>query len=140
MSQYRHRTFTLPSAADARGNLAVYSNDGDVPFRAERVFWITGVPPRQVRGLHAHRTCSEVLVAVSGSVTVELTDRSGTETYVLRSPREALLVPPMCWCRIYDFSTGAVLLCMADQPYDEAGYINDFEAFGRLIADEAGNE
>jgi len=131
MNLLKHGLIELPRAKDARGTLSFY--DGISPFVVKRVFWITNVPDMQERGYHAHRFCSELVVAVSGSFSVELTDRDGQVTYSLDTPECGLFIPPMCWCRLYDFSENAVLLCLADSTYSPEGYVNDFEEFRKEV-------
>ena len=68
---FAHEYITIPTITDSRGNLAIIDNvESVLPFNVQRVFWIYNVPEGQVRGLHAHRTCSEVLVAVKGSLNI----------------------------------------------------------------------
>lgn len=117
----------LRQFTDERGALTLWqtaSAQQALPFSVERVFWITGVPLGQERAGHAHRTCAEALVAVAGSFSAELIDSQGRRTYHLSSPDEALLIPPMVWARLYDFSPGTVCLCLASEPYKPEGYIN----------------
>lgn len=131
MTEIENGQASLACSRDARGVLYYY--EGTAPFGVRRVFWVTDVPPGQERGHHAHRTCTELVVAVCGSFAVELTDSEGVRTIVLDNPGTGLLIPPMCWCRLYEFSADAVLLCLADSPYSREGYINDFEAFKREV-------
>lgn len=126
------RLVTLPAFRDCRGSLC-YVQDGDeqLPFAVKRVFWIYGVPPGQRRGFHAHRTCSELLFALHGSVDVEVRTALTVETYHLSDPRTGLVIPPMCWCSLSDFAADSVCLCLSDGHYDEQGYINDLQEWER---------
>lgn len=124
----------LPTFLDSRGNLTLYDKVSDsLPFLAERLFWISNVPQGQVRGLHAHKTCSEILIAVNGSVSVTLTDKNGSQTYLLDQPNKGLIIHPYVWCKLDNFSTDCVCLCLASEAYDETGYINDWEEFQEII-------
>lgn len=128
--KHLHRLITFPRAADARGNLCAVENGAELmPFRTERVFWISGVPAGQERGYHAHRLCSELLFAVQGSLDVELTDSEGCVRYHLDSPEKGLFIPPMCWCRLLNFSQDALCVCLSDRPFEPNAYINDYELF-----------
>ena len=64
----------LPKIADPRGNLTVVEQLNQVPFEIARVYWTYDIPGGGRRGGHAHRTCEEVVIAVSGSFDVELFD------------------------------------------------------------------
>lgn len=133
--------FDLPQHKDDRGALTFVQNDsmmlkpsGDedadcVGFDFERVFWIYDVPAGAERGGHAHRTCAELLVAVHGSFDLELNDGQHVTTVRLDRPDKAVLIRPMVWCRLYNFSPDFVGLCLASQEYLPQGYINAFEEF-----------
>lgn len=122
----------INSYTDARGvlTLARTSDDENVPFEAKRVFWITDVPAGATRGKHAHKWCSEIVVAVHGSFKVRVCDGVGSEfTYALNSPSVGLLIPPSVWCELYDFTHDAVCLCLASGEYDKEGYLDEYSDF-----------
>jgi len=127
---YDERLLTLPVAHDCRGSLCFVENGFEgLPFKIERIFWIYNVPATQRRGFHAHRTCWELVVAVSGKVAITLIDKAGEKTFVLDSPNKGLLIPPMNWCKLERFSPDCVCLCAASQTYSDEGYINDWNQF-----------
>lgn len=124
--------------ADDRGALTVTDlmAKEDLPFHAERVFWITDVPAHAVRGSHAHRTCWECVIALSGAFTLRIESLGGSkQTYRLTSSDEGLIIAPMVWCELSAFTPDAVCLCLASGNYDPVGYINSHEVF-RSLADE----
>lgn len=116
----------LPKVADPRGNLSFieHGERGACPFEIERVYWIYDIPSGRERTGRALRHTTELIVALSGSFQVELTDTEGnmTVTTLNRSDR-GLLVPPMTWRRILDCSGNAVAMVLASAPYDPADYI-----------------
>ena len=115
---------------DARGHLYVVSQQQMVrPFNMQRAFWITDVPEGTTRGEHANRSCTELVVAVKGSVRIWLTDGHEETEVLLSRPDMGIYIPPMVWCRLRDFSADAVVLCLADEDYDRSTYINDYETF-----------
>lgn len=116
----------LKQHSDARGSLTVVQNED---FKFERVFWIYNVPHGTERGGHAHRTCAELLVAVHGSFDLELHDGTRSITVHLDNPSQAVLIRPMVWCRLCNFSSDFVGLCLASQLYNPEGYVNSFEEF-----------
>ena len=121
---------TFRCLTDERGSLCVaQSNLLHQPFDIKRVFWIYGVPEGAVRGEHANRSCTELLVAVSGSVRVWLTDGISECEVVLDNPQKGLYIPPMVWCRLTKFSADCACICMANQDYDDKLYINKYEDF-----------
>ena len=117
-------------STDKRGSLCVaQSNLLHQDFDIKRVFWIYNVPEGAVRGEHANRSCTELLVAVHGSVRVWLTDGKSECEVVLDHPEKGLYIPPMVWCRLTHFSKECVCMCMANQDYNEDLYINKYDAF-----------
>lgn len=118
------------SYTDSRGKLNVAQLDHlSQVFSIKRVFWITDVPEGTIRGEHANRECTELLVAVSGKVSLWLTDGSEEWNITLSDPNQGLYIPPMVWCKLYDFSSDATIVCMADKEYDPEQYINDYQQF-----------
>ena len=85
------RTIDLPKIVDPRGNLTVAEEMKNVPFDIARVYWTYDVPSGERRGGHAHRTCEEVVVAVSGSFDVEVFDGNEHQTFHLNVPPEPSL-------------------------------------------------
>ncbi len=120
---------------DNRGALCI-AQQSCLPFHVERIFWIHNVPPNKERGSHAHRTCSEILVPLGGSFKLTVTDGKIMETLQLNNPAIGILIPPMVWCRLSDFTPGCVCMCMASESYDETGYINKFEDFIKEINED----
>lgn len=113
---------------DSRGVLT-FTDNTRLPFPIRRVFWIYAIGKGQTRGGHAHRTCAEILIAVSGSFSVQVFCGTASHKFELTNPREGLLIPPMAWCELTDFTPDAVCLCLASRDYEPDGYINDFETY-----------
>ncbi len=125
---------TLESHSNQRnGNLTVMQNTSEAPFEIRRIYYLYDVPAGESRGGHAHRRLYEMLVATSGSFSVTLTDGTGAEkTVMLNRPNVGLLIVPGIWRTLQDFSSGAVCLVMASEPYDEDEYVRSHEEFIEL--------
>ncbi|WP_459995254.1 sugar 3,4-ketoisomerase [Prevotella dentasini] len=123
------RIIDLPKMLDRRGNLTVAEQLKDIPFNVSRVYWVYDVPGGESRGGHAHRHCREFIVAVSGSFTVTLTDGKQRHTYLLNHPYQGLLVDTDIWRTLEDFSSGAVCLVLAEDPFLEEDYIRDYSDY-----------
>jgi UDP-2-acetamido-3-amino-2,3-dideoxy-glucuronate N-acetyltransferase len=118
----------LTSAQDLRGRVAA-AEFAELPFRPQRVFAVFAVPSESVRGAHAHRTCSQLLVCTAGSVSCLVDDGATRDEVRLERPDVALHVPPMIWGTQWRYTRDAVLLVLASHPYDAADYIRDYEEF-----------
>lgn len=123
---------SLPSFRDLRGSLTVAEFERHVPFVPRRCFMVYQVPGKDVRGEHAHRVCHQFLICVAGSVHVVVDDGREREQFVLGSPSLGLHLPPMVWGIQYKYSTDAVLMVLASEPYDAEDYIRDYGEFVRL--------
>ncbi len=119
----------LPIHGDLRGSLTVGNFGADVPFVPARYFMVYGVPSRETRGEHAHKTCAQFLVCVSGSVRVLADDGRARADMLLDAPHKGLLLPPMTWGTQYDYSVDAVLLVFASHAYDNDDYIRSYDEF-----------
>jgi len=131
------RLIELPTRADARGALTFIEGGRHIPFPLARIFLIYGVAPGYDRGHHAHRRCRQVVIAMSGAVTVAIEDGSTSSRVRLDSPMTGLLIEPMEWHTLEDFAPGTACLVLASQRYDEADYIRDHDAFRREVARDA---
>lgn len=123
----------LPKIADPRGNLTVVEQLNQVPFEIARVYWTYDIPGGGRRGGHAHRTCEEVVIAVSGSFDVELFDGKERHVYHLNHPYQGLYIGTGVWRTLEDFSSGAVCLVVASELFDEDEYIYDYDEFLRFV-------
>ena len=123
------RLIDLPKITDPRGNLTIAEERKDIPFDIKRVYWVYDVPSGENRGGHAHRQCSEFIVAVSGSFTVTLSNGTEQKTYLLNHPYQGLLVGTGIWRTLDDFSSGTVCLVLASERFAEDDYIRDFDQY-----------
>jgi acetyltransferase-like isoleucine patch superfamily enzyme/dTDP-4-dehydrorhamnose 3,5-epimerase-like enzyme len=121
--------YRLPRIVDHRGELSFAELNQSLPFPVARYFLVFGVPSREIRGEHAHRTLHQYLVAVHGSCSVRLFDGVRSEEILLDRPECALHVPPMVWTTQYRYSADAVLLVLASDVYREEDYIRDFDQY-----------
>ncbi len=119
----------LPKIMDPRGNLTVAEQLKNIPFEVRRVYWTYDIPAGEHRGGHAHKQCRELVVAVSGSFTVTLTDGQTCSTHLLNRPFQALLIETGVWRTLEDFSSGAVCLVLAEDYFEEEDYIRNYDDF-----------
>lgn len=118
---------------DERGSLIAIEAEKSVPFLVRRVYYIFGTTDGVERGFHAHKVLNQVAVAVSGSCEMVLDDGESKATVLLDSPEKGLLIGPGMWRVMRDFSPNCVLLVLADQHYNEADYIRNYDEFKRWV-------
>lgn len=119
----------LPQVADPRGNLSIIEGGIAIPFDIRRVFYLYDVPGGSERGAHAHRSLFQFVVAMSGSFNVTLDDGTEEKSFHLNRSYYGLLISPMNWGRLHNFSSGAVAMVLASDHFNEADYIRDYDKF-----------
>ncbi|MFC6380486.1 sugar 3,4-ketoisomerase [Psychrobacter glacincola] len=117
------------SKGDDRGSLVALESHKNIPFEIKRVYYIFDTKSGVVRGLHAHKDLSQVMVCLKGSCRVVLDNGYIKEQVVLDSPDKGLLIDSMMWREMHDFSADCVLLVLANEHYDESDYIRDYGEF-----------
>lgn len=122
----------FPKIGSNRGNLTFVEGSNHIPFDIARAFWIYEVPAGENRGSHAHYTLQEVVVAVSGSFDVTITDGFTERVFRLMRPYEGLYLPPGFWISLGNFAAGSVCVTLCSQPYDESDYIRNRRDYQRL--------
>jgi hypothetical protein len=120
----------FPKIKDPRGNLTFLQNPDQIPFEIKRVFWIYDVPGGEKRGGHAYKSQCELIVALSGSFDVIITDNNGDETkHSLNRSYYGLFIPANTWRHIENLSTNALSLHLSSSEYNENDYIYNFDEF-----------
>ena len=127
------RIIELPTITDPRGNLTVAEAFTNVPFDIRRAYWVYDVPGGESRGGHAHKRLRQLVIAMSGSFTVTLDNGHEQQKYLLNHPWEGLLIETETWRTLDDFSSGAVCLVLASEPFEEDDYIYDYDEFLNYI-------
>jgi len=119
----------LRKISDPRGNLTPIESHIDVPFQIERVYYLYDVPGGASRGGHAHKELEQLVVAVSGSFDVSLYDGFTSRTFNLNRSYVGLIVAPMTWRVIDNFSSASVCMVFASKKFDEEDYYRDIKEF-----------
>lgn len=122
----RERLVDLNYWNDERGTLGVYEQNYKELHKIKRVFWITVNMEGQIRGEHAHKSTSQLMICISGKMEVQCYDLNGfCNKYILEQSGKALLVPPMIWSTQKYVTSTSTLMVMCDQIFDENEYIRD---------------
>lgn len=80
-----------------------------------------------MRGGHAYRSQRELIVAINGAFDVVVKAPDGEEKrFRLDRGNKGLLLPPMTWRWMEEFSTNGMGLHLSDSLFDEGDYVRDF--------------
>ena len=119
---------SLKKEADARGILSFVEQTSDLPFKVERVYWLSQVPDQQIRGDHAHKTSRQIIICISGKIWVSLESLEGqVEEFTLNDPSLGLYIPPLWWGKMVFHN--ATMVGLASDRFDESDYIRRKEEF-----------
>ncbi len=119
----------LPKIMDERGNLTFIEGENHIPFKIKRTYMIYDVPGGEKRGSHAYKELDEVIVSLSGSFDLVVSDGKETKTYTLNRSYHAIYVPHGLWRTLENFSTNSLCLVLASTDYDEDDYVRDYTEF-----------
>lgn len=124
----------FPKIQDPRGNLTFVQYPNQIPFEIQRTFWTYDVPGGGIRGGHAYFNQQEIIVALSGSFDVIITNANGTtEKFSLNRSYYGLYLPAKTWRHVENFSTNALSMHISSETFSQEDYIRDFEDFKNLL-------
>lgn len=121
---------------DPEGNLTVVSENVNVPFGINRVFYSYDIPGGEDRGAHAHKECHQFIIAASGAFEVILDDGVNKRTVILNRPFWGLHVPPGIWASEQGFSSGSICLVLASHGYSEEDYIRNYDDYLKYLEEQ----
>jgi hypothetical protein len=122
------KIINLPKIQDPRGNLTFLQYPSQVPFEIKRTWWTYDVPGGEVRGGHAYKTQQEIIIALSGSFDVIISNIDGsTEKFSLNRSYYGLYLPPKTWREITNFSTNALALHISSEFFSQDDYVRNFD-------------
>lgn len=123
---------------DSFGWLIALEEGREVPFPIKRIYYIFGTKPNVRRGKHAHRKLRQMAVCLHGSCKFIMDDGVGIHEIQLTSNKQGLLIEPMVWHEMEDFSADCVLLVLASEEYNESDYIRSRDEFEALVGKRLG--
>jgi mannose-6-phosphate isomerase-like protein (cupin superfamily) len=102
-----------------------------LPFDAKKILVVSGMRPSDVRGRHAHRRTDEIVIALNGGCTIEVTDGKHTRIFKVTSNGKGLFLPARLWRVLRNFHRETILLIIANTTYNEKDYIRNYDQFLR---------
>ena len=123
------KLISFQKITDGRGDLSFIEGGPGrhIPFEIKRIYYLYHL--NVDRGKHAHKTLSQLMLAIHGSFDVELDDGFEKKFFHLSHPNEGLWIVPGLWRELNHFSPDAVCLVLASEYFDESDYIRDYSEF-----------
>jgi dTDP-4-dehydrorhamnose 3,5-epimerase-like enzyme len=122
----------FPKHNDANGVLCVYECGREVPFDVRRVFTVSA-RAHDIRGEHAHKACTQLLVCISGLIRITCDDGQVINHWTLDNMAEGLLIPPRVWAKQEYMRDNSVLLVLCDRGYEAGDYIRNYSDFKMFV-------
>ena len=124
----------FPFFKEDNGELSVFEqNPKAIPFQIKRIFNVRA-DKGSIRGLHAHRLCSQMLICSNGSIEVFCDDSSNQEVFLLDNPNFGLLIPPGVWAEQRYVLNNTTMTVICDRLYEAEDYISDYELFKDFVS------
>ena len=119
----------FPIFEEDSGELVVFEETiTAIPFSIKRIFNVRS-EKNSVRGKHAHRLCSQILICSNGSIQVTCDDSTNQEIYMLDKPNYGLLVSPGIWVELKYIKKNTSMTVICDRLYEAEDYISDYADF-----------
>ena len=83
----------------------------------------------KTRGNHAHKRLSQIIIMISGTIRLDLNSGEECFTHHLSRTSGEVLILPGAWRVFSNPSPDAIVLVLADSPYDESDYIRNWEEY-----------
>ena len=128
MKNYKFKQFKKLS-----GTLVPFSLKKQIPLEAKRIFIIYG-NKNFIRGNHAHFKCSQFLVPIYGTMTINYENKNFKRKIKINYKRkQGLLLKPKTWCKIKFESNHSILMVFCDREYEYNDYIENYSEFLKII-------
>lgn len=127
------RKLKIKSFNSLSGKLTPISFNKKFPFKIKRIFFLHGFK-KSVRGDHAHKKCTQLFMAVSGKVILNVKTPIAEKNYIIeKNSKHAILVPPMHWCSVKFVKKNSILMVMNDRYYEFNDYLETFINYKKYL-------
>lgn len=128
LKQHRFSLIRVPAHRNYSGKLIAFDGQSDFNIEIKRVFFITELAGA-LRGKHAHKRLSQVLICLQGACRVTCEDKNGKMDFLLDDPQTALCISNGVWSEQYYLEDHTIVAVLCDGGFDESEYIRDYEDF-----------
>lgn len=125
--------YEFQKLGDSRGSLVVLEQEKNIPFEIKRVYYMFETKKDIRRGYHAHKKLNQIAVVLKGECKIHLDDGKSTSEVVMNDPTKGLLLEPLVWHEMFEYSSDCILMILADDVYDENDYIRNKDEFYEIV-------
>ena len=118
---------------DERGALIVVEQFKNIPFEIKRVYYMFDTLECVKRGFHAHKKLRQLAIPIKGECTFLMDNGLEKREIILNHASQGLVIEPMIWHEMYNYSPDCILMVLADDFYDESDYIRDYSEFIKQV-------
>ncbi len=121
------------------GTLFVMEAGREVPFPIQRIFLVGRVIPGASRGDHATKETRLILFPAAGACDVVADNGEESESFRMDDPARGLMIEPMVWRSMRNFTPDCVMMAVCDRPYAPGNETwDDREAWLRALGGKKG--
>ncbi len=121
------RWIDLNPHRDPGSTLTAIEAGETTPFEIRRVYFMQNLSTE--RGKHAHRHTEQMLICLTGSCEVLLSDGRTHRVYECRDPSRGLYIAPMLFIRVRRFAPDTNILVLASTHYEASSVIRSWEEY-----------
>ena len=115
------------------GKLVPITFDKKFPFNIKRIFFLYGLE-KKVRGDHAHKKCSQLFIALSGKMILNVKTPNNKKKFIMgKNLKYGILVPPKYWCSVKFIKKNSILMVMNDRKYEFNDYLETFDEYKKYL-------
>lgn len=124
---------TTCNKEDPSGTLYFIEGNKQVPFEIKRIYHLMQLATYEKRGGHAHKTFIQAAFCLQGTCKFLLDNGQEQQEVILTSPQQGILLEPMIWHEMYDFSDNCIISILANAYYNEQDYIRNYQNFLAMV-------
>jgi len=106
----------------------------NLPFKPQRIFYVSNVPKGEERGLHAHYETQQILTCIKGQILVRLHDGDLLKEHTL-NPNESIFIDRLTWDSQVFLTGEDILLSICSTSYNKEDDIEDFNTFLKVTGE-----
>ena len=127
------RKIKIKSFKSFSGELIPITFTKKFPFLIKRIFFLYGIK-NKIRGDHAHKKCSQLFMAVSGKIILNIkTPYLKKKILIGKNSKHAILVPPKYWCSIKFLEKNSILMVACNKNYEVDDYLESFKEYKEYL-------